>query len=211
MHSPGQPTRPGCAPSACAACAPRACALAAALAPRAPQQRVSAVHLSRACCVPRVPQRQPARLAPLPSAVSLMQGLYCNTALPISLSYSQYSELYCDTLFLPGQPPLCHNTLYCIVIHSASTKPSTSCNRPIVLQYHFFLTQPTLLAFESRYTHSLAIQLGSSPFPICTKNVFFFRSFFFISSSWKNNKKKYIYTLYIYIYIYFFHNNQVNS
>ena len=64
--------------------------------------------------------------------MSLVQWLYCNTALPISLTWSQYTKVYCDTMALPSLPPG-HDTASVLL-------PKASCSlqyNPAYLQYKF--------------------------------------------------------------------------
>ena len=83
-------------------------------------------------CAPRALAR-PARLCRAPSlhAVSLVQWLYCNTTLPMSLApRSQYTRVYCDT----------------------------NCPQPSLLQYNPAIHFPTTSLSQSQYTRCIAIQ-----------------------------------------------------
>ena len=156
------------------------------------------------CCAPGRPRAClrpacPARLACAPRSLSLrvmslVQWLYCNTALPISLApVSQYSELYCDTILQLGSPPWSrYNPLY------YDTSPAIpACNTIVVLQYNFssqlHLSCNTNSILQYNFPPS-QYNLGSSQFPISAPN-FFFRFFFHFHL---------FFSLYIYIYIYIY-------
>ena len=129
--------------------------------------------------------------APSACAVSQVQWLYCNTALP---SVPPSHNTTCVLRYNPPQSPACcntlpaycntlpgHNTVQCIVIHSClNSFPSH--NTVIVLQYNPLPLKPPLLQYKLTLPDSqgpchdtipsLTIQLGSSPNQFCT--IFFF-------------------------------------
>ena len=136
-------------------------------------------------CAARLSALSPSARAPNACAVLQVQWLYCNTALPISLTWSQYTKVYCDTMSncqpFPGHDtklycdpiPFQASLLYCNTKPSCNTisaHPSClSCNTIIVLQYNpqqpplAIQTQPlhTQVAIQSVYCNIMAQQLTS--------------------------------------------------
>ena len=162
MHSPGQPVRPGRTPSACL---PRTPAPTPRLPPPAPHARAPA-----APSAPRTPAcALRARLpSPVPAHRVIATVPYCNIALPC-LSHNTMNYIATQSSLLPAFL-LQYTAVYCDTIHPPSLqyKP-VYCNT--IFAHPRFLTaiQNLVLQYNS---HSLKIQLGSSPFQICT--IFFF-------------------------------------
>ena len=164
--------------------------------------------------------RAPARLTPAclvfsACAVSQVQWLYCNTALPISLTWSQYTKVYCDTMPLSHQPVAIHFKSCNTILPSLTA--ALYCNTPVcpaiqssppslLLQYNLWPIYPILQYsfFSSAYRTPkghVTIQYPLSQYNLGSSPSKFLLHFFFIILFSHLNFQLLESTIYINIYI----------
>ena len=188
------PARP--APHACAcpasACSPaclpvaRPARPAARPAPYAAPQRPTPVPpaLPPRALAPaaRIPRAHLSSLRAQPSAVSQVQWLYCNTTLLVSLTWSQYTRVYCDTI-CPHPPACCNTLLITIQQLYCNTIPIAFSLLQYIPVYCNTLPLPTSLLLQ--YNNCIAVKspslLTASPPLLQYNSILAIQIFFFLT------------------------------